>query len=35
MTHGTIFTPKKYEVIYLTRAWRRFNLKAIPILNRL
>ena len=34
-THGTIFAPKKYEVIYLTRAQRRFNLKATPVLNRL
>ena len=34
-THGAIFAPEKYEVIHLTRARRRFNLKATPVLNGL
>ena len=34
-THGAVFAPEKYEVIHLTRARKKFNLKATPILNGL
>jgi Reverse transcriptase (RNA-dependent DNA polymerase) len=34
-THGAIFAPEKYEVIHLTRARKRFNLKAAPVLDGL
>ena len=26
-THGVIFAPKKYELIYLTRSLKRFNME--------
>ena len=34
-TYSVVFAPKKYEVIHLTRARKKFNLKATPILDRL
>ena len=34
-THGAVFAPEKYEVIHLTRARKKFNLKAAPILDGL
>ena len=35
VTHGAVFAPEKYEVIHLTRARKKFNLKATPILDGL
>ena len=32
-THGAKFAPEKYEVLHLTRARKRFNLKATPTLE--
>ena len=35
ITHSVVFTLEKYKVIYLIRAYKKFNLKAIPILSGL
>jgi uncharacterized membrane protein YkvA (DUF1232 family) len=32
-THGANFAPEKYEVLYLIRARKKFNLKAAPIFD--
>jgi exonuclease III len=32
-THGAKFAPEKYEVLHLTRARNKFNLKATPVLE--
>jgi hypothetical protein len=32
-THEAKFTPEKYEVLHLTRARKKFNLKATPTLE--
>jgi hypothetical protein len=32
-THGVKFTLEKYEVLHLTRARNKFNLKATPVLE--
>jgi hypothetical protein len=32
-THGAKFAPEKYEVLHLTRARSKFNLKATPTLE--
>ena len=32
-THGANFAPEKYEVMHLTRARKKFNLKAAPIFD--
>ena len=32
-THRAKFTPEKYEVLHLTRARNKFNLKATPVLK--
>ena len=33
VTHGARFAPEKYELLHLTRAPKRFNLKAVPTLG--
>jgi hypothetical protein len=32
-THRVKFTPEKYKVLHLTRARKKFNLKATPVLE--
>jgi hypothetical protein len=33
VTHGTNFVPEKYKILYLIRARKKFNLKAVLIFD--